>query len=99
MFLFLVGFHVHTTLHPGGASEVFPKLNTPHSWLYADRFGLIMEGRTMFSVITSCLINLYHWLDGYYGSNQCSMETKLFLNFWMALSKKLSLWSPGAAIW
>ena len=50
------------TLHPGGASGIFSKLDVPHSWLYANSFGLILEGRTMFSVITACLINLSHWL-------------------------------------
>ena len=77
----------------------FSKLNIPHSWLYADISGLILEGCTMFSVITDCLINISHWLDGYSGSHPCIMETKWFLKNWRDPSKNLSLWSPGADIW
>ena len=54
----------------------FSKMNTPHSWLYADIFVLIQEGCNMFGVITVCLNNLSRWLAGYSGSHSWSIETK-----------------------
>ena len=62
--------------HPGTLSGVLLKFKFPHGCMYADKQGLIRDGRSMLSVMTDCGMILSGWLAGNVGSHPCNIAIK-----------------------
>ena len=69
-----------TTLHPGGAKDVFLLSKTPLSILYADRWGFIHKGHSKFSIFTESGISQHHRWRGKSGLTFNKPKIKWSLN-------------------
>ena len=77
-------------LLPAGANGVLLKLKLPHSCMYEDNFGFILEVHSMHKVIISKYMSLSHWFAGNVASAPFRIEMRWFLNVLIALSAGLS---------
>ena len=67
-------------LQPAGAKCVLLKSKLPHSCMYEDNFGFIIEVRSMHKVIIAKYMSLSHWFAGNVASAPFRIKMRWFLN-------------------
>jgi len=99
MWLFAVVYHV-LLLWNQVALEVYDYMKSFLRVLHKPiTFGLYLHGRTMLSVNSVCRSNLHHRWSGKSGCTPHKIETKWFLNVWMAFSATFLRCKCGGTSW